>query len=921
MAKLKTSGLLFIAAFIILTFIIVGYFSIQKKENAIVTNAIEAVPIDASYILELPKIKNITSKIVNDSSIFYNLLNISELNNLKNQISEIDSFIEYSKTFKEIVKNEKIIISAHIINSSELNFLTAFKIPAQKQQKNLIKEIYSFLNSSDSTIRNYSNTDIFSFETNTKKFYFCIIDNIFVMSKSELLIENSIRQKQSNNPISLDFGFKQTAKTLSKNRIHLFVNYNYLPDYLSAIFTHTFQNKIQPLKSFANWSALDINIDHNFLNISGLSYSSDSPDMFLSMFKNNKPQKLNIDEYLPYKTAEFMSFSVEDFAIFFALYEKYLSSKNLSGTHSNQFSQFNTEYSVNIKSDIIPQIGNSVTLAKVKFNNTTDNFSEFLIFEVKSKSSFETILNQITTEYLTGTQTLENLKHIYEVDNANSIYIYEFPVENFTKLIVGEIFSTSKTFKYYIFLNNYLVFAPTIDELKKFYYSYYTNKSLVYNEDYKNYKKRIPEKSNIFYYSNNNFNSLNQITILKDNFGDVYKQNLNTFNKFQFITLQYSYDKKDLFQTHFNAKYNKNLQNRGVTVWEKEIKANVSKKPVFFLNHYSFKKEVLIADDSNYIYLIAANGEFLWIKHLREPIIDNFQKVDFYNNNKYQILLTTTNNIITFDRNGEVVMDKCLQLPAATTKGASIINYDDNNNYRIFVPCVNNKVYLYDNNLKAVTGWNIPTTQTSIVSKIYYFSYENKDYIVFGDKTKPYILNRKGEERINVKQNIALPNNCSFYFQEKTASSKAGFITTDAAGQITFIDLLGNVTFKNLITLSSNHKFIANDITSDGNLDYVLTDDKTLYVYNFDGSKIFSHTFSKKITGTPSILHFSDDNIQIGISIENENNIYIFNSNGTIANNFPLRGNSLFSVGMLSSQENFSIIVGQNNFLYNYLLY
>lgn len=918
MARLKTSGLLVIISTLVIIFIVFGYLAIKKKEKATISNAIEAIPIDASLIVEIPDLSNFSKNINKDSSVVFSFFQIKNLNYFTNTV---DSFLVYSNTFKEIIKKEKIIVSFHNFASKELVPLIAFKIPDTKKQNELLTDILAYNKTTDTVAREYSNTKIYNIGKDTNKLYFSFNKNIFIISSSELLIENSIRQKNSNNPINLDVSFKETYKNVSKNKIHIFFNYENFAETSKILFSNSFYRKAQILKDFAHWTAFDLSYKQNSVTLSGNTYFVSSSKMYLLMFENNKPKKLVIDKYLPYKTSEFYSISIDDFSTFFSKYENYLSSKNLAGPHSKKIEDFSSLYKINIKSDITPYIGNSATIANVRFNNQLDNFSEFLIYELNDKTKFQNVLNNVISENLTGNQTISDLETIYEIDNITNIKIYEFPSTEFNNLLFENALPMSVEFNYYMFVDNYIFWSNKTENLEKLFYDYYTHKTLLDNEDYKDYKKNIPEKSNIIFYTNNNFNASKQTELLGSNFKKIYEQNLNFFNKFQFVTLQFSFDKKSTFQTYLNLYFNKNLKNKGITVWEKELKSNVSKKPILFLNHYSFEKEILIADDSNNIYLIDKDGQTLWAKHLKEKFVDNFNIVDLYNNKKYQILLTTSNNIITFDRNGKVLMEKSTELPAQTTLGISVIDYENNNDYRIFVPCTDNKVYLYDKNIKKVDGWKIPSTNSTITSKVHYFNYQSKDYIVFSDKTNTFILNRKGEKRIDVKQNIPSPNYAYFYFQEQTNISKASFVTSDASGKVTFIDLDGNVYFKNLITLSSNHTFIAKDLNNDKNLDFIFTDDNTIFVYNSDGSKIFSHTFSDAIQGEPSVYYFSDNNIQIGITTKNNKQIYIFDLDGKIRNNFPLSGSSDFTIGKLSSENKYNILVGQNNFLYNYLLF
>ncbi len=919
MKRLKTSGILFIIALFIIIFIIIGYFAIQKKERAIITNAIEAVPVDACLILELTDFQDFAENVKTDSSLITKILTFNQVSDFNNQIFSLNSLIKSSKIFEKVFDDQKIIISAHLNTSKKIDYLIALKIPKTKLQKKFIKEIVDSCKITDtsSIVRNYNDTKIYNIVLNEKKFYFSVIENIFIFSKSQLLLEKAIRQKLSHNPISLDIGFKKTSKTISKNKIHLFINYSHFPGFAKLVFNSSFSKKIKKISNIADWSAFDFNFDENFFYLNGYTYTKPNSNFFLYMFNKNTPEKFEDYHIFPYKTAQFITFNIQNFPDFFSGYQKYISSKNLAGYYSQLITDFNIKNKTKIESEILPQIDNSISFLKVKFNKVADDFSNFAVIKIKNQNQLSEIFNNIAKKY---SSDINDFTFNYKLDNSTNLKYYKLPAENFLKIFFGELVQLEQM-QYYFFFEDYLIFAENNKDLEKYYYSLYSKKTLSENSKFNEYSKKIPNKFNIFYYMNNDLCSYNNTSLLNKKFEKIYSKNSGFFNKFQFVSLQFIFEKNNLFQTHINAFYNKKLSNKGISIWEKKIRSNIKNKPYFFTNHYTYENELLIADDSNNVYLIDNKGDFIFSKHINDPFVDNFHSVDLYNNNKFQVMFATKNNIITLDRNGKYLEEKSTTLPASTNKGLTIADYDGNKDYRIFVPCTNKKIYLFNKDLKQIKGWKIPQTQAKIVSKVYHFLYEGKDYIVFGDKIRPYILNRRGEERIEVKENVSLPNNCSFYFQEKTNDTKAGFVTSDASGKIVFIDLFGNVKYKELITLSAKHHFEAFDFDNDKNLDYVFVDDKTLFVYNFSGSKIFSHTFSAKILGKPIILKFSENDIQIGVTIAQKNKIYIFHSNGTIRNNFPLNGNSLFSVRNFSSNKNFSLVVGLNNYVYNYLLY
>ncbi|MEA3452669.1 MAG: hypothetical protein U9Q83_12320 [Bacteroidota bacterium] len=911
MAKIKTFNILVLVSIVILIFITLGYFSIQKNEKAVISKVLDAVPLDAAFIIETNNISSLYKKI-SQNNISEHAINIKQLSELKSQFIILDSIINNSSTLFSIFKKNKIIVSAHSLKNNELNFLIAFNISPKKKEKKLIDNILKHTNSDSSNIITYSNTKIFSFvNKNNKRYYYAITESIYITSSSLSLLKSAIRQKNSNNPISLDIGFKKIA-ILGKNNIHLFVNYNNLTNYFKSIFSSSMIYKSNNLSKIANWSAFDIFIKDNTLSMIGKTYCHLSANMYLNMFKSSKPQKFDAQKIIPYKTAEFLFLTTNDFANFYSNYEKYISSKNKLSEYNNLAKKYTQNNKVKILSGLLPLLDKSIIFVNVKFNNSINKYSRFILLKTTKIDDFHIIIDKLYNNSPKYEET--------QLDNSKKIKIYNISTKKFLKIFIGEL-ANFPDFNYFTYYENYVIFGESIKDLKDYRNSIYRKKTLAYNADFAEFEKSLAPKMNIFYFTNNNFSALTQISALKPKYQDVYNKNLLFFKNLQFISIQYATEKKNIFTTTTNIFFNKKTSNNGLTVWETELKNNILTKPLFFINHYSYEKEVVVADEQNIIYLINKNGKILWKKQINEKIVGDIQTIDFYNNKKNQIIFCTKSHIITLDRNGKLVKDKTIKLPDSTEYGITIVDYEKNKDYRFFVPCMNNSIYLFDKNLKQVAGWKMPKTTSKIVSKIQYFNSDGKDYLVFAEKSKIHILNRKGEERIAVNKNFSFSNNTTFYFQKQTTDTKANFITTNASGNIISIFLNGTIKTKKLITVTSSHFFVASDINSDELKDYIFADGKNLFVYNNDGKGIFSYTFEDEILIKPIILKFSSENIKIGITIKNKNQIILLNTNGTIESNFPIQGNSSFSVGFLSSKKKFSLIVGYNNYIYNYILY
>ena len=93
-----------------------------------------------------------------------------------------------------------------------------------------------------------------------------------------------------------------------------------------------------------------------------------------------------------------------------------------------------------------------------------------------------------------------------------------------------------------------------------------------------------------------------------------------------------------------------------------------------------------------------------------------------------------------------------------------------------------------------------------------------------------------------------------------------------------------------------------------------------LETFNQKQKLIFDYSFGEAITDRSLFFQFPGNVRKIGVVAQQSNEIYLFNSNGTIYEGFPLEGKTLFSIGHMNpGTTKFNLIVGSNDgFLYNY---
>jgi hypothetical protein len=85
--------------------------------------------------------------------------------------------------------------------------------------------------------------------------------------------------------------------------------------------------------------------------------------------------------------------------------------------------------------------------------------------------------------------------------------------------------------------------------------------------------------------------------------------------------------------------------------------------------------------------------------------------------------------------------------------------------------------------------------------------------------------------------------------------------------------------------------------------------------------EIFEKDFRSDKLGGPINFIFSSTDRKIGVFDIRKNLIYLIDNKGEIMKGFPLKGASMFSIGKLSSGNDWHLIVGgTDRFLYNYKL-
>ncbi|HAN18875.1 MAG: hypothetical protein A2X13_07750 [Bacteroidetes bacterium GWC2_33_15] len=881
-----------------------------------------AIPIDAIFITESSGILDKLVLMQKDNEIWKELKQLPGFSQFDSDISFLTTWAAKNQLVFDLINQNKILISAHKSGNSNLGFLYFIHLNNVRDKKVILELINQQIQAKETIEkRNYNNTEIFSVNVKNranKKLHFSFYRGILIASSSPVLVESALKQADAGESLANDPGFTRVSKTAGKNvDAALYINFHHLPQAVSLALNREYMQQVLNFTNFGNWAELDLSIKKDAILLNGFTFSNEVLNNYLNIFLKQDAIDHQMNKILPSNTSVFASFGISNNELYLKSYKKYLEKSGKINSYRFVIDKYINHYAIDLEKEFFNIIDQEIGIAFTEIEDTNLYENSFIVMRVKAKSlaqnSVESMLTRISeVDNVKKANYIQKLK----IDKETVYTIYSFPVKNIFETFFGSIFSGIEN-KYCTFIDNYIVFSDSKNALSKFVHANILKKTLDTDVKFGRFSEYLSSKSNFYFYANMFRSPLFISNYLNDSLQLGLNKNIESFKKFQAFAIQFSKSNNMIYNNLF-LKYIPDSKAEAITVWESHLDTVIDFKPCLVTNHYSKENEVFVQDVNNKIYLINKVGRILWRIQLNEKINSNIYQVDFYKNGKLQLLFSTESQIHLIDRNGNYVERYPVKLRSKATAGLSIFDYEKNLDYRLFIPCTNKNIYAYDIRGNLVNGWAFEQSDNLISTPPEHFKVNTNDYIVFADKFRMYILNRRGEERLRIKNQFMKSKNNKFFLD--TGTEKERLITTDTSGTIKLIYFNGSVEEKQIRKFSSNHFFDFQDIDADGLKDYIFLDNKSLEIYNQEGKTIFTYNFSNPITDPPLYYYFSYDDRKIGIVSRDTNEIFLINNDGTIYNGFPLNGSTLFTIGFLgNSGSQFNLVVGsKSNFLYNY---
>jgi hypothetical protein len=399
-----------------------------------------------------------------------------------------------------------------------------------------------------------------------------------------------------------------------------------------------------------------------------------------------------------------------------------------------------------------------------------------------------------------------------------------------------------------------LLFSERIDHLQQLLQALQTKDSLEANNSFISYKNDnfLSKYNYMLYYSPHNYEEqINHVLNFKNT---SYTNPINNLKHFSYTIVNGKTDFDFRLQIFNQAGNRTDVQN---ALWSSNLDTLANGPAYSFINHITDENEIIIQDKKNNLYLLNVRGGKLWQRNIGQKIRSSIYMVDVFKNEKFQMMFNTDDFIYLVDRNGKDVKGFPVKLPKKASSAISLIDYNQDRNYRIFVACEDGKIYNYNEKGYQQEGFVPVKTDKRVQLPIQYFKVGSSEYLVALDvEGKIYTFGRKGQMKINLK-NRSIQDSKVFYLNSTNILSSSSLIYYDDKNS-----LINKINFndkKDVLKLdiesgNANTNFVL--IDENREIDLLISQDQNLYAFNINGELLYQHKSSQSID---KAMFYSDE--------------------------------------------------------------
>ncbi len=797
-----------------------GYKLIKERSLSEATDLYAAVASDAVLVIETKNLMNFSKTVLYENDFCKQAKEADLLSGFNSFVEKIDRLFTKEPDLQAITNRQSLLIYTLSENKewSELIMIRSTQKEAERNIEIIAENIYP--GKKTEKIK-YNGTRIYVFPGEVSqqyKFACAYVDGIFLGSTHLAEVQKALDVLKGEKPgIKKDSSFVAVKATAGKNVLaNVFINTQVLLPLISENINDDFSLLKEKFNTFSDWVGLDLSLSDELILVNG--YSSKNTAFFTDIFDGQEISSSSFYDDLPLNTCFFTYYGISNYDLF------------------RQKIKASQKKEVPLKSEdfVKEHFAGEVVTGYVDLYATLKQ-GNYVMLSIKDSTLISEQLDVIAAKIIK-----------YSPYSYRGIHIYELPAPYKLTASFGDFVELKGQKEYAYVVGKHLLIASSpefLTELSGLVTSGYT---ITKDNVFRAAKDSYDDNSTVLSYVH--FPSLFKYAneIFTASFAKKMLTYQDQFSRIQTLGWQMENERGRIYHNAF-IKCGSTTGTDSVFVPKKKTSRLIwsvpfDSKPVFgpviVRNKATGADEILVQDKDHKLYFYTHEGKLVWSVQLDAPVMGNkICQVDYYKNRKYQFIFNTAKKIYLIDRKGRPVEQYPVKLSFEASAPLSVFDYENNLDYRIFIPGADKKIYLYKKDGTMPSDWAFGKTKDIVSLPVQHMKVGNDDYLFVNDGSKAYILNRKGKERIDLKSDFDISKN-EFYYSPKIKDEKQAFIATDKQGYIKRIGIDGSVkSLKVSDNLSANHYFMLSQVAKSPV--YIFTDNNTISVYNQDLKCVF----------------------------------------------------------------------------------
>jgi hypothetical protein len=875
---------------------LIVHFQNLQPYNA---SAIHTIPAQSSAILFIKSYTEIKTALAKNPRFVKDIQIFPTAENTIKFISKIDSLgIMKIEEFKDW-NNRPFYIS---LSGENGTCLTTFFIElTNKTEEHAFKRLIKNKNEWFKLHSSQEHNGVLVYKVELKSlqlpFYTMILDGVVIFSTSMSPLMASIDQQTRVKTLEQDKNFARIRKTTGYTSLaNLYLNVAKLPQLVEGSLNDMPSQTLLSLSQQASWCELDLDIQEEQLSLNGFMTLKEEDGFIHHLISGKSPALATLHQSFPFNTRYFLSYHFYHTEDLIDGVENYYL-KNKQNTNKPLIATDTLKLALSL-------INKEIGIVHTQNENEAPN--QLLVIKTTGASVASGIIEKLKNSKDPGSAPVT----LYKPNARNTIPIYEGFTSSTLKNSLSTLFPDVPC-RYYAFYNNHLIFSDKVEALTNFLYDNMLGKTIENQPSFKTYLQKYSSQQNLLLYIKPGYLEQLLESRLNDSMKKLLKNHVKTTTNFDAFGIQIASDNNLIYVNSYLSNQPAR-ESEPQTTWQSRLDTAMIGKPIVVNNHLTGEKEILVQDAAYALYLLNDAGMVLWKKPLEGKILGDAIQIDFFKNKKLQYLFNTRERLYIVDRNGNDVEQYPIRLPSPATNPVSLFDYEKNMDYRFFLACEDGSIAVLNKEGKRLPDWSFSKTENSVESPILHVRIEDKDYIALVDASRVYLLDRKGNERVNVQANF-LPSLRTPL--QKLTTTQLVFATNN--GKIAITDVPSG-TIRFIQTPFVNDDFFVQTIVNQPDK-FLVIGKNSISLLDKNGEAVWMKIFDDELKLSADIYQFGDGQWKVGC-ITRSGQIYLINMDGSIHQGFPLRGTSRFSITRFNSGSKIMnlLVGGDNSFLYHY---